>query len=134
MSEQLNNRFKFILGDESGDGHRITETLTIDSNYTCDECKHYYELACDKLNFKFHNKIATGYQESGLGQNELDFFIDNKVITEEESEDLHYLYSENFVWLLEKFIQHVKPDLRFVISYEGYDCFNSIHSFGYGLY
>ncbi len=61
-----NYTINLVIGDWSGDGHSMHQTITIESNLHVDEINKAYEKGCDILGIDFVDNICESYQDNLL--------------------------------------------------------------------
>ncbi len=66
MSEDILHTINLEMGDISGDGHKISQFVTIKSNLDYGEVKRCYQLGVEKLGFDPVEHCCSEYEESSI--------------------------------------------------------------------
>lgn len=67
-AEKLPFMINLVLGDDSGDGHGRTETVTIRSNIDKEEVSKAYKAGVNVTGIDVENDVANDYEDSLLPQ------------------------------------------------------------------
>lgn len=140
------NKFKFVVGDWSGDGHNLTETFYLESNMTQEEIREiYFETkekttnAIDEICIDFEENILYKEDFESLG---LDY---RKYLSkmDKETENTFCIYPSTYVYMMVDYLKLFNEDLVLNVINEGLDSlFNTgydkdnrmLKGFGYGLF
>lgn len=58
--------FNIVVGDHSGDGHGLSETYTIETNWTLESIKVAYKRGTKKLGFDVTKTLCTDYEDNRM--------------------------------------------------------------------
>ena len=124
MKEKLKNRLKFVLGDDSGDGHGRTDTYFVKSNITVDKFREAHFKFAD--NYFDVAGLCEEYGESYITDEDIiDKMKKLNLWDEEFREDI---YSEDFLNIWLKAVKVIVPDFKYAIVTD--DKWDNVHSYG----
>lgn len=146
--------FKLTLGDPSGDGHKVTDTVLFETDVSLDKIREAYAASCRLTKIQFHSgsnltgekydwqtidefSVCTEYEVHGLTKTCIKILAQFGIT---KIEDADYLGAEDFAKLLIAFIKLSAPDVHLELVTDEMPEFNAQGSslgnvnFGYGLF
>lgn len=138
----MEHKYKITVGDQSCDGHCISEDFYVNCNKTSEEIYEAYRKSIDQTGYSFgyeHNggviTLLEDYEENYIlnddANNLKEFGLNVEDFASEIDNECMYIWSGEFVDLLMAFIKLNLPDLeyKFINDYELFPI-----SGGYGLF
>jgi len=129
----MNNKIKIVCGDWSNDGHGMTESITIKSNFTKDQLESSYVNGSKILGLDFRKTVGTDFEDNKMSQAQMDLLHKHNIYVEVDEyygEDGYYaLTSEEYIEIILKICE--LGNLGFV--YEKIET-DDFHIGGYGLF
>lgn len=121
-------------GDESGDGHDKSQTVTIEilSNHNINDLITAYELGSKKLGFDFTNEVCEEYEDSKILPEYLDKLLSLGFVRDKDMDEdygICELNTEEYLRIYLFIVELGNPDIKtkfYVIP--------TIYIGGYGLF
>lgn len=136
-------KFELIIGDWSGDGHSMSETILFEVNKTEQEINEAYKNSCRLVGIQFNSRpnytnltpkdyrdndiyVMCDYEDNTLSENAY-----NKLSKFIDIDDNDGFNSESLALLIMKFISLSLTDFQYKIVRTNYP---NMKGFGYGLF
>lgn len=130
------NTINLIVGDWGGDGHNMTNTITIKTNYTADQIRDTFVENSKNLNFLLLD-YCSEYEESTINKNILDPVLQELNITVEKlniendyNDESYYFDSDSYARLYLAIVKYNNPGF----NYKFVNSDNTVDIGGYGLF
>lgn len=71
------NKITFLVGDDAGEGHAMTERVEVETNFNATKLIKAYKKGAKKLNYDFEVKAASVHNKKKLPKSVFDVLIDS---------------------------------------------------------
>lgn len=125
--------YSIILGDWSGDGHRIKDPYYIKTDNSMNELLKAYNNSVNKTGVDFLETVCAEYQDTEVSKDvitKMGLDVKNYKLDEVE-DDVYEMTSEVYIQMLSDFIHLHNPNISF--EFINHDI-PMVFSGGYGLY
>lgn len=133
MNKTKSNVIELVIGDWSGDGHNITNSIVIKTNLTQQEMIEAYQLGVQKIGFDLIEDVCADYEDNKISEDVYEKLVasgykfDDDCVVPSMIEPLELGGSDDYADIYLHFVKIGNP--QFVFSYG-----SSIKIGGYGLF